>query len=535
MKPIVIIAIVVVVFSISLSDTYAEEIPPWIKNTAGWWADDILSDAEFMQGIQFILEEEIIQLSPLVISELKEENKKKTYILPKEDKIEIRISENFPNYQNLDSLYVGIIQPDDSKVGLISEQIWGTDGAFNVNFEIFPHHNEGEYKIIGKSGGKEITLNSFLVKKQIISEVPSWIKNNAEWWANDLIDDKDFMQGIQFLIEERIIQIGPEILGTVPQICTAENIKTSCCIVGHTSNFSGICSDDTSIQSYESLIEQEKVSIIKLDDIRPRKTAENNWDRYKILEDLQAPGDLSDNIRMWYEKDNSLFQFYLYQFPTTLDAESYYQEFVSNLNLAYDEYAIKPVLFSVIPNNINQQCYEDIFGAPNYNPVGVRFDYLSGIVCISNNIVIHGIKQSDEQSTYAWHLDSMEQVLSKINRTLNNDSNEISIEVKDTDIGVSISDQIEGKSTSIDEGFSGLYCKQDGNWVELTGQYTNGPNPYSSIYFKLGVLDNQDRIVATGIGSISNVQPYQTKMFDANAEWSGLFKECIIEVDTAFP
>ena len=37
--------------------------------------------------------------------------------------------------------------------------------------------------------------------------IPSWIKNNAEWWAADQIDDNSFIQGIQYLIKEGIMKI----------------------------------------------------------------------------------------------------------------------------------------------------------------------------------------------------------------------------------------------------------------------------------------------------------------------------------------
>ena len=38
-------------------------------------------------------------------------------------------------------------------------------------------------------------------------EVPEWVKNNAGWWAEDLISDDDFMKGIQFLVEQGIVSI----------------------------------------------------------------------------------------------------------------------------------------------------------------------------------------------------------------------------------------------------------------------------------------------------------------------------------------
>jgi hypothetical protein len=39
------------------------------------------------------------------------------------------------------------------------------------------------------------------------NEIPSWIKNNAGWWADGQIDDTAFIQGIQYLITNGILQV----------------------------------------------------------------------------------------------------------------------------------------------------------------------------------------------------------------------------------------------------------------------------------------------------------------------------------------
>mgnify|MGYP003312617647 FL=1 len=39
-------------------------------------------------------------------------------------------------------------------------------------------------------------------------EVPSWIKNNAGWWAEGQIDDNTFVSGIQYLVKVGIIILG---------------------------------------------------------------------------------------------------------------------------------------------------------------------------------------------------------------------------------------------------------------------------------------------------------------------------------------
>jgi len=38
-------------------------------------------------------------------------------------------------------------------------------------------------------------------------EIPSWIKNNADWWSQGLISDGDFVKGIQYLVEQGIIKV----------------------------------------------------------------------------------------------------------------------------------------------------------------------------------------------------------------------------------------------------------------------------------------------------------------------------------------
>jgi len=39
------------------------------------------------------------------------------------------------------------------------------------------------------------------------TKIPDWIKSNAGWWANRQIDDNSFVQGIQFLIKEGLMNI----------------------------------------------------------------------------------------------------------------------------------------------------------------------------------------------------------------------------------------------------------------------------------------------------------------------------------------
>ena len=45
------------------SGTASNEIPVWIKNNAGWWADGSIDDASFVQGIQFLVQEGFMKIT----------------------------------------------------------------------------------------------------------------------------------------------------------------------------------------------------------------------------------------------------------------------------------------------------------------------------------------------------------------------------------------------------------------------------------------------------------------------------------------
>ena len=39
------------------------------------------------------------------------------------------------------------------------------------------------------------------------ANVPDWVKNNAEWWAAGQIDDTAFVSGVQYMVENGIINV----------------------------------------------------------------------------------------------------------------------------------------------------------------------------------------------------------------------------------------------------------------------------------------------------------------------------------------
>lgn len=97
--------------------------------------------------------------------------------------------------------------------------------------------------------------------------VPAWVKNNAGWWADGTITDKEFVNGIQHLIKTGVISISSEV---------------------KSSDSLPVASDNSKIASLEA--ELEKCADIK--QAYPRlnceKTAKHAIEAYQIISNGQS-------------------------------------------------------------------------------------------------------------------------------------------------------------------------------------------------------------------------------------------------------
>ena len=52
----------------SISEKNIFNIPEWIKNNAKWWSDGIISDQDFVSGIEFMIKEKIIESPSITLT-----------------------------------------------------------------------------------------------------------------------------------------------------------------------------------------------------------------------------------------------------------------------------------------------------------------------------------------------------------------------------------------------------------------------------------------------------------------------------------
>jgi len=54
------IGIIILFFVCILPVANASSVPEWVKNTAGWWSEDLISETEFVNAIEFLVNTGII-------------------------------------------------------------------------------------------------------------------------------------------------------------------------------------------------------------------------------------------------------------------------------------------------------------------------------------------------------------------------------------------------------------------------------------------------------------------------------------------
>jgi hypothetical protein len=131
------------VFSFS-SNVMAQQdsIPLWLKTSAVWWGEDKISDNDFVFALQFLIDEKILDIPEIEVPE------------------------------------------PACGPGLALDEL--TDEC------IIPEESENE----------EIFADTIDAQQDI---VVSWIKLTTMWWGQDKISDQDFINALQYLVENNVL------------------------------------------------------------------------------------------------------------------------------------------------------------------------------------------------------------------------------------------------------------------------------------------------------------------------------------------
>jgi len=114
----------------------------------------------------------------------------------------VEINGNIKNYEKGEPISLKVIHPN----GLITNvSITGkSSGDFKAHISIGENWESGTFSIIASYEGQDFGEVNFILNK---IQIPEFFKNVANWWSDGLIKDAEFVDGIEFLINAKIIDI----------------------------------------------------------------------------------------------------------------------------------------------------------------------------------------------------------------------------------------------------------------------------------------------------------------------------------------
>jgi len=101
--------------------------------------------------------------------------------------------------------------PDDGPDGLFDSSMIMAAGQYTKDFERgFSDGAYDYYCVVHPWMTGTIIIGDIPEPEpEVEATIPDWIKNNAGWWADGLIDDGSFVSGIQWLISYGVMSIPP--------------------------------------------------------------------------------------------------------------------------------------------------------------------------------------------------------------------------------------------------------------------------------------------------------------------------------------
>ena len=133
-----------------------EKIPSWVKSNAKWWSQGNIDDDTFVGGIQHLMKERIVDIPDL----------------PPQASEKAR-----PNF----------VDPEKDPQSYVDR-----------------YENEEKYRDWFDSNYPDYTIEEAV---GIPAPIPGWIKNTAGWWSDGLITEDEFIKGIEYLVENRILNV----------------------------------------------------------------------------------------------------------------------------------------------------------------------------------------------------------------------------------------------------------------------------------------------------------------------------------------
>ena len=196
MQTLFVLLIVVSMIMITLvHSASAEEIPNWIKSKIKLWTLDKVEDYAFVDSLVELNKRDLIKFQKIKAVQ-------NTYTLPKYgETMFIKITGRSSDVGQTSPVSLIVTRPDGVRAEYTIPVL--ESGSYSTSIPLNHDSPVGTYEVTAYHAGNELAPYYFHVQKNSI--IPSWLKSSARWWSEGKISDSEFLLGIQYLIDKKIL------------------------------------------------------------------------------------------------------------------------------------------------------------------------------------------------------------------------------------------------------------------------------------------------------------------------------------------
>jgi len=194
----VVISILLFILQNQFANAQEIQIPNWIKNQIKAWIDNQASDDDFIDSLDDLNRQGLIKTHDLI----KNQN---AYLLPKYGQtIFVKITGRTGDFEQTSPVTLIVTDPKGQRteytVPVLESSIYST--VIPISHDSPP----GTYTVFAYHTNKELPPSHFYVN--VDPQIPKWVKDVARWLVAEKISDRDFVLSMQYLINEKIIDLG---------------------------------------------------------------------------------------------------------------------------------------------------------------------------------------------------------------------------------------------------------------------------------------------------------------------------------------
>ncbi len=495
-----------------------ESIPEWLKFPAGLWSDSKLSDKQFFLIVEYLIEQDILAI-PLSNYQLFDDTyKPQTMTIPSDPEctncvetklINLRwvLPEELAKKGSNPQIF---IQNPSNEVTSLS-----ATSADSISYEITNEFLPGIYNVDVIFANEKFSAPSFLLLETEIPKLPFWIKDDAKKWSVDEKPIQDFKDVLDFLIQEKFIDIEPSefiVPEPIPQLTQKQILLT-------------YFPTDDEKNSFEPFtwkyFEDYSRGIFQY---RAQESMSIQTSVGKILYDISRPYD-----PIYNENQVPYILMELYQYESNEDAKSFVDE--------------HPRIYNAFFDQSDMSGTSDLTGDCMYNNqknvVEASMDEIHMIICIYEDLALLITVYEDYPNVNSSLVFNIADIMfekihngnesPKLHKILKQNSFEVQPESKteSSQEQNNPSPQNDSELSGAKLGIQNFTCiKDDFGMIEINGEFANSEKFFERIVFSIVLKSYDGTKLAQGDSEILDIEPFEIRKFDGYVELNEPFYEC---------